>query len=225
MRSRAVLALIGVCAAGAAGIALVAAADERELAFKSNVRPASVVAVVRPGEEACQRQLQASARFDEVEVPLATGPRPASPLVVTVRDERGRPLARGRLPARDDGPVRARVAPAVETGRFISVCLRNAGPRRIGIYGGPDREAPGRAWVGERPTSGDMRLVFLRSEPSSALSLVPAMFDRASLLRPEPVGPWTFWLLLAALAAGVPALLAAALRAAIEEQDDPPDPA
>jgi hypothetical protein len=59
-----------------------------------------------------------------------------------------------------------------------------------------------------------MRLVFKRSEPRSALAQVPDMFERATLFRPDVIGAWTFWLLLVAVAAGIPALLAFALRAA-----------
>jgi hypothetical protein len=44
-----------------------------------------------------------------------------------------------------------------------------------------------------------LALLFLREHPRSLLSLVPTIFRRASLFRPGWVGPWTYWLLSAAL--------------------------
>jgi hypothetical protein len=49
------------------------------------------------------------------------------------------------------------------------------------------------------------------------LELVPQAFERAALFRPAWVGPWTFWLLLGLVAAGVPLLLAAAYRSAVTD--------
>jgi hypothetical protein len=229
LRSRAFALVPLVFALCAGALAIVAASDERELAFTTNVRVVVSVADVRPGQEACERGLDTTAAFDTVELHLASGTEPAPPLDVTARDSRSRSvLARGRVPrgGRDNVPVRARVGPEVPEGRRIDVCLRNAGSRPVGLYGGPDWESPGRAWVGRRRARGDIRIVFLRSEPRSALSLVPEIFERAALFRPEPVGAWTFWLLLVLVAVGVPLLLAAALRAAADPgraPENPPD--
>jgi hypothetical protein len=46
---------------------------------------------------------------------------------------------------------------------------------------------------------------------------VPEMFEHASRFRPEWVGAWTFWGLLGLVAAGLPALLAAAYRSAVSD--------
>ena len=217
MPRRAIALLLGVCALGLAALALVAARDERELAFTHNVRPTHAVAEVAPGGEACQRGVEAGAAFTEVEPLLGTHLRPGPPLAVAVREHgTARVLARGRLPAgaRDNQLTRIRVSPEVEGGRLIDVCFGNRGSYEVVFFGGPTEEAPGHASVGPQPGTGDMRLVYFRSEPRSALSLVPDMFRRSALFRPEPVGAWTFWVLLVLVALGVPLLLAAAVRAA-----------
>ncbi len=97
---------------------------------------------------------------------------------------------------------------------MMDVCFRNAGTRPVRFYGGPSFESPGHAYVGERVAFGDLALVFRRSEPRSALAQVPDIFERATRFRPGVVGAWTFWVLLVAVAGGIPALLALGLRAA-----------
>jgi hypothetical protein len=219
---RATAVLLVACGLVAAVLAVAAAGDRRELAFTLNVRPAHAVAEVEPGGEACHWGIQAGATFDVVEPLLGTHGRPGPPLAIAVRElGTGRVLAGGRIEAgaRDNSLARGRVEPAVEEGRLIGVCFRNEGGGPVTIFGGPTAEAPGHAFDGIRAGAGDMRLVFYRSQPRSALALVPDMFERAALFRPDPVGAWTFWALLVLVAGGVPLLLAAALRAAAS--DDP----
>jgi hypothetical protein len=205
------------CVAGCLALALVGAFDERRLAFTANVRPVMVVAVAPPGAEACQRGLEAVEEFDMVEARVATGELAGPPLRATVRDlDDSRVLATGAVPAgtRDNRDVAMRLDRKVPSGGLIEVCLRNLGRRGVGFYGGPTDESQGHSAVGRRLGGGDMRVVFLRSEPRSALAQVPDMFERATRFRPDVVGEWTFWLLLVAVAGGIPALLAVALRSA-----------
>lgn len=209
--------MLAPCALAAAALTVVAAGDQRSQAFTQNVRPTHAVVETPPGGEACQWGIQAGADFDVVEPLLGTHLRPGPPLAVTVRElGTGRPLARGRLAAgaRDNQLVRVRVEPLVERGSPIGVCFRNEGRHPVVFFGGPTWEAPGQAYGGIRGGTGDIRLAFHRSDPPSVLSLVPRMFERAATFRPDPVGAWTFWVLLVLVAAGVPLLLAAAVRAA-----------
>jgi hypothetical protein len=220
MRSRAVVVLLGLCIAGVAAVAIVAATDDRTLAFTTDTRVVEPIVGVRAGQEACQRGLEAPAAFDVVELYPSTGPAPGPPLAVSVRRAgSAQVLATGRVAGgmRDDQLVRARVAPEVPEGSVVDVCFRDTGTRGVAFYGGPWFEGPGQSSVGTRPGRGDISLVFRRSEPRTVLSLVPDMFERASVFRPDPVGTWTFWVLLIAVAAGVPGLLALALTRATRE--------
>ena len=215
-----VVALVAFAAAAVAGVAAVGAGDERDLAFTTNVRAVRTVIDVAPGAQACQNGLESAAEFDAVELLPGTGEMPGPPLLVTAREEfTHRELATGRLPAgaRDNQGVRVRLERPVPERERFDLCVRNDGERSVAFYGGPDRESPGHSVVGEpgaelHPGKGDMRIVFLRSEPRSALAQLPDMFDRATRFRPDAVGEWTFWLLLVAVAAGIPALLAVAVR-------------
>jgi hypothetical protein len=209
--------LLTACLLGVVAAAIVGAADERELAFTTNVRVVEIVILAAPGSETCQHELEAAAEFDTVEFVLGTGELPGPPLGVTVREIRTlRTLATGRLAAgaRDNRPVAVRLDRPISEGTRFDVCVSNASEREVGFYGGPTAESPGHSEVDGHPGRGDLRIVFLRSEPRSALAQVPDMFDRATRFRPDAVGAWTFWLLLAGVAAGIPALLALGLRAA-----------
>jgi hypothetical protein len=221
LRSRAPLLVLAIGAVTIAALALVAQRDGRTFAFTSNVRPTHVVASAVPGGEACQREVEAIERFDAVEALIGTHARPGPPVAVTVRERGGgRVVARGRLPAGapDNRAVRVVVEPSVGRGQDVDVCFRNEGGSAVAFYGGAPEETPGHAFEGSRPGAGDMRLVFFRGEPRSVLSMVPRMFERAAVFRPDPVAAWTFWGLLALVAAGVPGLLALALRAALREE-------
>jgi hypothetical protein len=92
---------------------------------------------------------------------------------------------------------------------------------RVGLRGGaPQAARASTARVEGQPVPADLTLVFLRAEASSALSLVPEMFERATLFHPGWVGAWTFWALLVLVGAGVPLLLWFALGAALRESDE-----
>jgi hypothetical protein len=83
--------------------------------------------------------------------------------------------------------------------RFANVCLRPAsgqvfvwGRTQVGITDKPIR-------VGKKQTIPNrIALWFLpaKHEKRTILSQLPTIFERASLFRPGPVGPWTFWLLI-----------------------------
>jgi hypothetical protein len=195
-----------------------AGADDRELAFSPGVGATFPAALVPPGAEVCQASVEVASRFDAVEVVLGTYARPGPELAVTVREPAsGRPLAAGVLPdgTRDNQSASARVTPEVPEGERVDVCFRNAGDRRVVFYGGAPADPLTDARVDGRPILHDIRLDYHRSQPRSALALVPDMFERAALFRPPGVGAWTYWCLLALVALGVPALLGAALRRAL----------
>jgi hypothetical protein len=138
------------------------------------------------------------APFDAVEVLYGTFHVPGPALAIRVRDPAsGRTLAAGSQAAgyADNRLTATAVSPRVRAGRPVDVCIRNVGPRRVGIWGEPAR------WT----------MLFLRP-PRSTLSQLPTIFHRASIFRPSWVGAWTFWLLLACVLAGLPGLLWVALR-------------
>jgi len=228
MRSRAVLALVLVAAAGTAALALVAAREDRTLAFTLGVAPAAIAAPIAPGQEACQQPLLVEAPFDVVELALAPGDAHAARLAVEVRPpEGGAPIARGTAAGAAASPgAGATEAARVPVGRVpaggtVAICVRNAGSAAVGLYGGPDAAARGSsALLDGRPTGNDLALVLRTAQPRSTLALLPDMLARAALFRGDWIRPWLYWALLAALLLAVPALLAVALRAASAESEE-----
>lgn len=223
MRRWGISAFGAVVAGGFAAVAIAAGSDERDLAFTLGVRPSLVAAEIPPGAEGCQRPVPVSEPFTGVRTQLGTYERPGPPLELTVRDARGSAvLARGDL-ARgypDVSQQTIELDRRIGGANRVSVCLRNAGDRRVAVYGGPElARRNSSVEVDGQEVATDMTLVFTR-ESRSALALVPDVFDRASAFRPAWVGPWTFWALAALLLLAVPGLLAAALRDAFGDRSE-----
>jgi hypothetical protein len=226
-------ALVAVVAAGVLALALTASADKRHLAFTTDVAPTALAAVIHAGQSACEREVHVEEPFDTVQAYVWTGP-PSPRLAVTVARSRGGPtLATGAVRA---GRVRRLIvfSPSVplssriRAGGFVDVCFRLAGRTPAAFLGHIDTHAdPSHAVLvtargRDRELGSDLRLVFGRRKGRSVLSQLPAVFRRAALFWPSPVGAWTFWVMLAAVLLGVPALLARALRSAASEP--PADP-
>ena len=172
--------------------------DEQSSSFSIDVDPSSAVATLAPGHEACEGPIQTLGPIGYITLwatPVA-GPGPA--LSVTVREAYGTHsmLAAARVPAGYLGPSAPEPAlsPAVPSGTTISVCLRSDGPSRVNLIGDIPNTRSGVLTVdGQREQ--DVLAHFLRPQPVTLLSQLPAIFRRAALFRPSWVGPWTFWVL------------------------------
>jgi hypothetical protein len=215
MRRRGLALFCAATVSAVAGLVVVAAANETDLAFTLGVGTTEVAADMRPGQQACQTPIDVRERFGAVQVRTATFFEPVPPLEMTIRDTGGGPtLARARIePTGGQISLNTVRVPAVSAGREVSVCFRNVGRQVAGIYGGT-AAAGSETLLDGRGVRPDMALVFLRERPASGLSLVPKMFRRATLFHPDWVGAWTFWLLSALLLLLVPALLGRALATA-----------
>lgn len=219
-----------VMAGGAVAVLIAAVAalatDRRDLAFANGVAPLEAVVQLAPGQEACQREVAVLAPFAGVRLAADTDGRPGPALEVTVRWRR--PGSAGVNGGRVGAGYVSAVAepqsgPTATLGRIetdsADVCVQNAGERVVGLGGTPEEDpADGRLSVGRpgdlEPARGNLALSFLRAEPTSLLAQLPTAFRRAALFHPPLVGAWTFWLLAALVALGVPALLARSLWAA-----------
>jgi hypothetical protein len=222
MPRRALVVFLVVFAAGVAVLVLAAAADHRRLAFTLSVLPSQVAAVLEPGDEACVRHVDVEAGFDRAQLTFGTFRQAGPPLSLRVLDAAtGAQRAAGSLPGgyADGLPAEARLAPAVRAPGVVDVCVRNAGSRRVALYGGlTSRRDPAYATLNGARLPLRVRLALYR--PSrSALSLVPRMFERAALFHPRWVGAWTFWALLALVLVVAPALVCAAIARAARPPD------
>lgn len=219
MPRRAAAAFVTTVAIGLLALALVGVEDKRDLAFTIGVVPSVPAATLAPGATVCQLPISVSESFKRVRVRAGSPGGPAEPAVVSVRASgTDQVLGRGRLaggyPYGSD--VSASVG-EVAADQRIAVCVRNAGDRRLAVFGNAAQAAPpSEARAGGRVLKYDVSLVFLKRDRRSMLSELPDVFQRASVFRPGWVGTWTFWVLAVLVVLGVPALLARALSDAEE---------
>jgi hypothetical protein len=212
--------LLGVVAAGVLALALGALLGRTSLAFTLGVQPGGPVIPVAPGQTACQAPIDvpSDAAFDQVAVPVGTYFKPGSPLVVTVADAGNRVVARGRL-AGGYPDIAQRPLERIPLDRKvgaprIAVCLKNAGPRKIALYGnGALASRTSAAFLDGKGLRYDISFSFERA-PRSLASLLPAIARRAALWRFPGMPGWIYLLIGLAVLVGGPALLARALRSA-----------
>jgi hypothetical protein len=95
----------------------------------------------------------------------------------------------------------------------VTLCVKSVGTHPVIVNGSPFDTPADRL---HEPEHVEIGASFERSEARSMLSLVPTAFERAA--RFNPGAPWTFWMLLGAVAVGLPAALAAAVRAAYRSE-------
>lgn len=218
--------LAGLCGAALVAVIALGLLRSSTLVYSLGVARAVPVAALRPGQQACQGAiiLPDGAAFDRVRIALGTNRRPGPALEVVVRRAAGRaPISRGQLAGGyedlDDAPWHVVPIERVSTTTPLAVCLVNRGKRPVAVIGNAGLASrTSSATVGGRAIPGDISLMLERA-PRSLLATIPESFERAPLFKAGFVGAWAFWLLTPLVLLGVPALLAAALRAA-ESDDD-----
>ncbi|WP_028057998.1 hypothetical protein [Candidatus Solirubrobacter pratensis] len=217
---------MGICAAAALVLVVLAATTNERRAFTLGVVPAGPVMSLAPTGEVCQAPValpDGESDFDRVAFVVGTvGGRPGPQLDVTLATTGGTPVAHGRVPGRYAFSTRP-IPEAVSVGHVTSreplrVCLRNAGSSTVAIFGNGDLASrTSTAALNGKPLGIDVALSFEHAKPRSALSILPALFDRAALWRAGWIGGWTYWLLGAVVLLAVPALMVVALRGALDD--------
>lgn len=202
-------------------LGLAAATPDERRAFTLGVGPNLVAAELQPGGSVCQGPIEVpqGGAFSSVRTQLRTDQGPAPPLEVTVRRPEGPVLGSGILTSgKSDVDVPAHQAARVGkvgVGQQIEVCLRNAGDRRVALYGDAPSDAPSEARDARgRVLPADLELDFVRDQPRSQLSLLGLMVDRAGLFAADWVGAWTLWLVIGLVVVAAPLGLWRALGAA-----------
>jgi hypothetical protein len=239
MRSR-TIALVLVVLAGFAFMAYHATRSPTEIVYDLGVLPAGVVATLETGDEICQRPIGMPDAARGVALWLGPGGYYRGPAKIEVRElPSKRVLATGdlRQQAIPIGLLPTRLDREVPRGADVELCLRNTGQFRLEVLGDIDTASgivPPKRFAGRvlfNPTRStdnahlnrkelpftDMTAVFTGTESRTLLERIPSAFVHASRFKPDGVGPWTWWLLLACALVGAPLALAGALRAAEPE--------
>jgi hypothetical protein len=212
---------LGVVALVAAGLAwgIPYLTDERDyVAVTPQPDPLFEVALLplRGGQVACMDDAVLDARSEQARIKVGTYFRPPVPLELTLAG--GSYTERVSIPAdyRDSEVIRVPIrAPAEETA--VSICIRNAGDRRVALYASADRtNSRSEVLVDGRPVGPDFGIVFYEREPASILDRLPTSVERATVFR----GPLTsdlLWIVLALFVVGVPLGVLLALAWALRQ--------
>jgi hypothetical protein len=189
--------------------------SEWRYAGTNAVRSLSGVVTVAPGRSVCQpgQVVPRGAAFAEFVVdPLGA---PGSSLHLRVQDAAGRRIAEGSR--RGPGAAGLVAVPMPErraTTLEARVCLENAGRRPLRL-GGMPIGGPG-VRNGGRLEPALVRIGWREAKPSTGWSALPAIAHRFAIVKPSWVGAWTFWVLVALMAAAG----ALAVRLALPDREE-----
>ena len=219
------IAFTAAALAAVLALLLAAAGDQRRTAFSLDVSNNVPSATLGAGEALCEGPITARAAFTS----FAIWASPAAPLDVSLRVAAPAAFTIARLLAPHPTSTGELAVPLggvrVPAGATIRVCVQNAGTRDVALEGGQSNSYSGTLWVGGRAISNTaIAMLFLAPHGASLLSLIPTVFARAGLFKLGFVGPWTYWLLAAALLGAFGLALAAVSAAARSETaDDEPE--
>jgi 4-amino-4-deoxy-L-arabinose transferase-like glycosyltransferase len=228
-RAQVTIAIL-VAGVGLAAVLLVLLRDRPRLARSDNVLVTGIAAQIGPGAKMCREDLELPADTSAVRLFTVGTQAPGPPLRVTFTSDQG--TSTGAL-AGGYGELRfvtARLQPLGADARG-RLCFVNQGSSVAGFGGLPDRTPASSHLVVRGPGGPTIRAtadlyVDAMADPGPWLTLVPAIFERASVWAPGFVGPWLFWalLVLAPLTFAAAGFLAGGGRA--PEPNDPagPDP-
>ena len=178
----------------ALGVVLVLSVGNYPLLGTNRVGPAGFFAVVPPGGRVCTGAPE-HIPAGTGQVVLRTSTSQAGPLDVSlVRG--GLVLARGRRTAAyQSGDTYVRLSAPLRGGTRAVVCVRNGGPKPLGLAGNPANQAP-KVRVDGRPVDALIRLEFRGADRVSWWSRIGAVARRFADGKAGWVGSWTMWLAL-----------------------------
>lgn len=225
------ITLATVIVVGVAALVVRGLTTERSFGQTLGVTPVISVATLHPGDMACQKPIALAEKTSLVTFNPGTPHAEPGPRIEVAMRAAGtdRVLSSGAIPRGFDPRVAqtARIAPVPADTR-VDVCFRNADSRGTALLFGDSAEnaasvhataahatiSTSAATLNGKDLPGDIAIVFPYAHPPTKLSLIPTMFERASLWRPSWMGPGVYWVLLALIVCGCPVLLGGALLSA-----------
>jgi hypothetical protein len=182
---------------------------------------------LRPGQRACLDRAVVDQYSEQAHLQIGTFRRPAQPLELTL-DGAGY-HATSPVPATygDSRPFEVAVRPPAGP-LEVTICLRNAGERRIALYASNDRtNSRSQVRVDGRKVAPDFDVFFTEQRPVSILDRLSVSLQRASAFRFFGVAPVTLGALLILFLVGVPLAVLATFVRSLEsdirpEQSPPP---
>jgi hypothetical protein len=165
----------------------------------NDVRATATVIRIQPAATMCQNQ-EALPRSTRTVV-LASAPTRPSRIraLLVVKDNVGRRLLESRSVSRAAASVEFATPAVTHSVALASVCLTNEGTRALSLTGQPT--GPGRVLLNGRSVGGIVRIDYLRRGYETWFGLLPTVAHRVAIMKPQWVGAWTFWCLVAGVVA------------------------
>jgi hypothetical protein len=167
--------------------------------------------VIRPGGRLCMRDVAISAQAEQMRVTVGTYFRPGPALGVSVRAPGYE--SRARVPGgyKDNSTVIVPLA-RPPSSRLVTVCIRNAGPRKLALYAAADR-AQSRVVVtiDRRRVTPTPTLSFNEARPVSIGARAGVTAGRIAVFRGFLDHSWIVWLLALLALIAAPLLIALGL--------------
>jgi hypothetical protein len=189
--------------------------SKRHYAGSNSVRALHVVTTLAPGDTICQQGELIPDKAATIEVSVATGGKPGPPLAAELRAPSGRVLASGtRRGGYGDGVAGVPIPVVRKTLQHVEVCVRSTAPGTATLYG--QLNAKDRIEINRRRAPGVLRLAYLRPGDQTWLALAPTIAHRFAQAKTRVATPFTFWLLLVAVAA----VAGLAVRSVLRDGDE-----
>jgi len=186
-------------------------------------QPSPLVAValvpLTGGAQACLDTAVMDEHSERVLFRVGTYGKRAMPLRVTIRGRGYRDG--GRVAAADYGDNDLISVPvgAPRTPRFVTVCIRNEGSRRIALYGAADRtRSRSNTLVDGTRVGSNVVIQFAEGRPRSLLGHVPTILQRLTIFR--PVGEALLWPLAILFGLGIPAAVMTAYVRSVDSAEE-----
>jgi hypothetical protein len=158
---------------------------------------------LRGGQQACMDRVVLDPLSEQARFRVGTFRGPPVPLELTVTGESYRTEALVPADYADSEVLKVPI-PAPEREVEVTICIRNAGTRRVALYASGDRtNSRSQVRVDGRPVAPDFGIVYFEQRPVSIAERLPVALERASTFRPL-VSPLLYWVLLGLFAIGAP---------------------
>jgi hypothetical protein len=186
--------------------------------FALRVQDSTSIGGISGGRVACEGPIRSPTAARGVGIFGAPNTSRPTTLSATVRTDGDRILATGHSTASsNDTQQQIPLDRQLPANRPVRICIR-ATPGSFSLLGGA-AQAPG---VSASGVAAATQFSLVLTRPATFFDGLQTAFSRAAIFRPDWIGAWTFWLLLAVLACAL-AVAAIAVIAATREDDPEPD--
>jgi hypothetical protein len=178
---------------------------------------------LRRGQQVCFEPAVMDTHSELAVFRVSTFKHPGSPIALTITGPGYRFATRTRDGYPDNETLQVPVR-APKRDLAVRICLRNAGTRKMALFGDNDQtKAPLTVTLAGKEIGVAVQFGFFERRPVSIVARLPTIFQRMQTFRPGFLGPWLFWPLALLCVVGLPlGALWALWRAIVEEEALPP---